>query len=822
MNEPVPLETPRAAPYAALLAGLPALPAPSEAPPPSAGLSDVLGALRRHWLLVALVSGTVVASAVVVTAFLPRTYEATATIRIDPSSRTLPALDAMRGLDQASDVSAEMTELGSFSLAEEVADSLALRVSLAAVSGAPRGFARGDLLSDVRAPRGEDSAAYRLTRRPDGSFAITSRSGGEPLAVRRPGERVTLGDVSFTIAPRASPVTSADVLVVPSRDAIDAMRRRLRIARPMRESNIVTITYSAHDRRLARDVPNAVAALFIERRSGARQSETRRTASFLREQIDRLSSQLVRAEDSLRDFRESARVTDIGEQARAGVNNLAQLEVQRSAADAERVALARLLDEASASARSRRADDPGPSPYRTLVAFPTLLRNEASSQLLASLSAAEDRRAELLTRRTPQDPDVQQVDVRVRELEEQLRSITATYLQGLSNQVSALDGELASARERLAGYPKTEVRLGRLERRTQGLGGILGLLQTRLKEAEIAESAGDGTVRVTDLAVLPRRPSSPSPVVNLFLATIAGLALGGGAALVRERADRSIRSRNQLQSVTGATVLGFIPRAGERPRIGSAEERLRAVVRSTRHPGAPPVGARVPVDPWPVAESYQRLATNIAFARADGTVKVLLVTSPLPGDGKTTVSVNLALTLARAGRRVLLVDADVRRAMIHTLLPVPRAPGLGELLREEYPLPSVTCAVPVDGAGTLDVIPAGAPGGEPASTLTAKAVRQAFERLEAAYDFVVVDSSPINVVADAVLLARHAGAVIVVARAGVTTAPDLAFAMEQLRQVDAQVLGTVLNDIDLERDASYDGAYRYYRSYAAYSTVNTA
>ncbi|HET7457965.1 MAG TPA: polysaccharide biosynthesis tyrosine autokinase [Gemmatimonadaceae bacterium] len=780
---------------------------------------ELTAKLRRQWRLVALATGVTMVSAVAITAWLPRTYQSTATIRIDDRARTLPALDALRGLDQESDVGAEMAELSSRSVAEEVADSLALRVT-ASARGGRRGdalLARGALLRVLGATRDDDTLAFRLTRRGDGSYVVRAMPRGDSIATARPGVPVHAGEITFAVVPGAAeraPVI--DVAVIAFDDAVDAMRKRLRVVRPARESNLVTVSYTSHDPLMARDVPNAVVTRFIDRRLSARQAETRATARFLRDQVDRMSGQLATAEEKLRDFRERANVVDLPEQGRAEVGGVAQLAAQRNVTDAERASLAKLLESAQAADRAGR-DPAAPSPYRALVAFPTLFRNRAASELLASLAAAEDRRAELLTRRTPVDPDVQQVTTRVHELEEQLRTLTTTYLSGLTNEVGALDSTLSTSRRELSRYPATQLQLARLERNASRIAEVSTLLQTRLKEAEIAESAGDASVRFTDPAALPRRPASPKPLLNLVLAAITGLGLGVAMALAREAVDRRVRTRAQLQSLTGTAVLGLVPRVRAHALPGSRHLRLGSGAgrRALRSPGPDAVDAS-----WPVIVAFQRIATNIAFARRDDSVRVLLLTSPLPGEGKTTVSANGAITMARAGRRVVLVDADLRRAMLHSLFGIQRSPGLAEVLREERPLAACCRRVDAGGAGTLDVLPAGLASDDPTATLTPGAVQRTLERLREAYDLVIIDSSPINVVADAALLATHADGVILVARAGVTTGADVAFAMEQLWQVGAPLLGTVLNDIDLERDASYDGAYRYYGSKSAYSTAS--
>ena len=195
----------------------------------------------------------------------------------------------------------------------------------------------------------------------------------------------------------------------------------------------------------------------------------------------------------------------------------------------------------------------------------------------------------------------------------------------------------------------------------------------------------------------------------------------------------------------------------------------------------------------------------------------MAITSPLPGEGKTTVAVNLALTLAQRGSRVLLVDGDLRRGTIAAVFGIEQEPGLSDVLLEAVQFGKAKHSVQVSETGWLHVISCGRPFGNPAQLLGATQAHALFEFLRAEYDSVIVDTPPANVVADAAVIGAHSDAVIVVARAGVTQLQALAFAMDQLEHVRAPVVGAVLNDIDFRRDAAYDEAYGYYARGDAYA-----
>jgi capsular exopolysaccharide synthesis family protein len=329
---------------------------------------------------------------------------------------------------------------------------------------------------------------------------------------------------------------------------------------------------------------------------------------------------------------------------------------------------------------------------------------------------------------------------------------------------------------------------------------------------------------------------------------LGGLIIGVGLALVKEARDKAVHTRSDLASATGLPVLGLIPRiTGRAVRLALiAEKRL---LRGT----APQLPARTPTTPsarrtWTffedtsvqapepepepppvvparsadrlqlnmsgvasaIGEAYGILQTNIVFARSDRAVNVLLVTSPLPGEGKTTSAVNLSLTLVQRGLRVLLIDADLRRGMLHTAFETIRDPGLADVLRGAETLARALGSATVGSDHVLHYLTAGAAGGNPTGLIGSLQMGALLERLRDQYDAIVLDCPPVNLVADATLLSAHADGVILVARAGVTEPGALNCALEQLRHVGAPVLGMVLNDVDPKRDASYGGSYRYH------------
>jgi capsular exopolysaccharide synthesis family protein len=204
------------------------------------------------------------------------------------------------------------------------------------------------------------------------------------------------------------------------------------------------------------------------------------------------------------------------------------------------------------------------------------------------------------------------------------------------------------------------------------------------------------------------------------------------------------------------------------------------------------------------------LRTSILLS-ANPVPKTILITSALPGEGKTTNAVNLSLALAHRGSKVLLVDCDLRRGLLHSVFEGPREPGLTNLVWGQVSFEDARRRIAVGPDGVLDYLTTGALPPNPTSLVESSTMRNLLTWWRDEYDHVILDTPPVNVITDAALLGAHADGVVLIARAGVTQAASLGYALEQLRRVRAQVLGVVLSDIDFSRDAAYDPTYRYHQ-----------
>ena len=752
---------------------------------------------RRVTVLVGFVLGALVGASYL--RWAVPVYEATASLRVD--DRRSPTPDVIRTVQGADELNTEIEVVPSRTLALAVTDSLGLRVQVSE----PRHARRDEVLRAVHVAPTLDSATVVGVRGRDGTFELIG-DGGRVRAA--PDTAVTVGGVTLTLAPGALAYPQFTLQVVPTEVAAAQALDAFTATRSGNRANLMVLHYRDADPTLARDVLNVWTGLYMAQRSAEQKLEARGAATFLQAQLDTLGRELAAAEGALREYRERENVVAPEQEATSEVSRVAALRTEREATDAERRTLGALLDTLRSAADHQAAEEP--SVWRQLVGFPTLLRNPTVGSLLVSLTQVDQQRSELLNRRSMRDPEVLALTQRQHALEQQLRVTAETYVRGLSAQVAAADVELGRAGASLLRVPGQQQRLAQLQRAPRVLDGLVTMLGTRLKEAQVAQGVTDPSVRVIDLATLPIRPVAPKKAFTLVLAALCGLFAGAALAFVRElRGTPRLRTEADVAAVTTLPVLGVVPRLPAPPPrlLGALGELIPQ--RATRRPRARQAerAARAAIE-----AVYEQLYVEAAYAAPGRGPRCLLVTSPLSGEGKSTTALMLARAMARAGQLVLVIDADFRRGdvggSLAELCGMPNGAGTAEVLSGVTTIDRVVHAVDA-GQHAVYLMRAGTPTERPAALFAPSRLDALLTVAQIAFDLVIVDAPPVNVVADAAMLAPQTNGVLVVARAGATTGSDLAYALERLGRVRAPVMGVVLNDVDAARDAAYDGTYHH-------------
>lgn len=349
--------------------------------------------------------------------------------------------------------------------------------------------------------------------------------------------------------------------------------------------------------------------------------------------------------------------------------------------------------------------------------------------------------------------------------------------RGIEEKIEELQAEIAVLERRISDASSADGSTVEavLQPRYSNLLTQQALLAQKLDELQVDVALKSGGARIVRSAVTPNSPAEPKPVRNGLAALALGLVLGTGVAFVRESFDDSVKDKKHLGEAAGVPVLGVIPS-----------------VRGWK--GGSSVGSELSRANSPLGEAFRTLRTSIQLLGVERPIRSIQVTSAMAGEGKTSVVSGLALLLAAAGQRVVAVDCDLRRPRLHEVFGVPDDVGLTSAFLGEVDLLEAVHRVP--GDPLLCVVPSGPVPANPSELLSSKRMAELLFSLQGHFDVVVVDSAPLLPVTDSTLVAAWVEATLLVARAGVTTERQLVEAVERLGQVEANLVGTVLNDVE--------------------------
>ena len=586
----------------------------------------------------------------------------------------------------------------------------------------------------------------------------------------------------------------------------------------MKDTDFFVLSSTGSTPSASAALANILVQTYYNRNLEEARGENREMRQFLENQLSTMEQQLLSDEDALRAYKEQHDVVDLSAETQQLVQSLASLETEASDARTNLGALQAQRDYLASRADSFR---------QNLASDLEQLNSAYVSDLLNDLALLEGSRASLLARgATTDDASVKDLDGQIASrrtaLAEALAGLAAAAfpadptgaLQGIMSELVTAEAGMRSERTReavltriagemdarLSTLPEAEMDLARLERNRTVSENVYILMRTKYEEIRIAEAGQIGNVTIVDTA-LPGGLIKPSRKRNLAIGFIVGLALGIGTVFLREYLDTSLSSPEQIEAL-GVSILGVIPRIR---RVSSAPYSARTGMSTSL------ITHFAPRDP--VSEAYRDLRTGLRFGRADRQMKSILVTSAGPREGKSTTSANLAVAFAQAGQRSLLVDADLRRPVIHNLFGVEREPGLSEAVAAVTPLEKCIHSTKVEN---LSVIPCGFIPHNPSELLGSARLRDLIAELSRDWDIIIFDSPPVAVVTDALLLSPEFDGTLMVVGAKLGNRRVVQTALTKLARSSAFVVGAVLNGFDpLKMYTSYGYyTYRYYYYYS--------
>jgi capsular exopolysaccharide synthesis family protein len=756
---------------------------------------------RSAWIIVVCV-GLSLAAAVVAVQRVQKTYAAQATVRIENQTKTASknAITYLGGQDYSTSIAVAEQIIRSRSLAQLVVDELGLRLSVES----PLRTQLGMLVASASTKPDAPSQGYRLMR-VNRNIEVHSLVGEDTVYGVYPdtGEiHLIGGSLRLTSTGRA---TDRINLQVRSRlDVSEALRSSITVEQTNKDANVVAIGYSGPDSLNVLKIPNAVAYRFVTARGADQVAAAKAQTRYLKEQELQLETDAAGYEAQVQEYLEKEGVPSIDQQSATLGGELQQLESVRRELQSQKDNINRAME------TLREPDTVGIKErwLRRLQATPDFFKTGAAAADAQAVDQLILQRQELMLKLYANNQQVRDLDKKINERYESVRIRTLTYLTNLDAQIAAIEPRMRALNAKLLRVPEQRSTLNKMLRNQKIVESMIELVQTRLKEAEINAAVTDSSASVLDEAMAAGQQTTSSTTLIFAVAVFSGLFVGLSVAFLRDWLDTTIRTEVDLANIVGVTVVGIIPNLQQQAR--SVGYRLPTPADGDEN--KPAAGREYQT---PAAEAYRTLRTNLNYLTPPRPPRVIVVTSALPGDGKTTTVVNLAVTLAHAGQRVILIDAETRRGTVHDVFGIPPAPGFFDLMYGQASPGECIRRVQMEGGGTLDVLPLGsAPSVNPADLLVAGRLQPLFERLRSQYDYVLIDTPPLNLFTDGALIGAHADALLLVARADKTDREELKFAVQQLRNVNVTLAGTILNDVEFRRSSRYRLGYGYYYDYA--------
>lgn len=638
------------------------------------------------------------------------------------------------------------------------------------------------------------------------------------LGGKEPGEEKGKGGDELPLTASVAPAVSREDFAEARRLAPYVRRLQIglrvepvketRTAGYVKDTRLIDITFRHPDPQTAAKIVNAVAETFVFQNLEKKTETNSTTGDFLQRRVAELQNQIRSDEERLGNYAKNHQILSLSGDQNIVVERLAGLNRQLLEAENERKL-------AEASYRS------GAEPRAAAALADTTSR--AAADVEVKIGELRQRMRALRVKYTQEHPEVIAVREQLEELQAQARenrshatANVTTNLETRYKQALAREQSLRAGLERQRGETLAQndaaIAYRIIQQEIETNKSLLDGLLQRSRENDVVLAGTPNNISVVDYALAPESPVGPKRAQSVLLAFMLSLSFGVGLALFLEYLNDTVRSSEDVERHLRLAALSVIPAAsgGARrllPGAGAFPRRARGGEGGGQHPELL-IDADVRS---PLAEAYRHLRTSVLLSRAGHPPRTLLVSSSLPGEGKTTTSVNTAVSLAQTGARVCVVDADMRRPRLHKIFHTRNGGGLSTILSSSMTEDEMFSLVHHDEASGLDVLTSGPVSPNPAELLGSEQMRRLVAALEARYRHVVIDSPPIVPFTDSVLISKMVDGVILVVHGGRSSRSIVRRSKQILQEVGARVLGVVLNNV-----AVGSGDYYYYQHYHSY------
>jgi len=574
-------------------------------------------------------------------------------------------------------------------------------------------------------------------------------------------------------------------------------------------SRLMDVSFESTDPQLAAKIVNAHIATYIQENFQSRYDATTRATGWLSDQLDELKIKVQKAEEARIAYERQNQIWTLDDKQNITTQRLADINKELTDAQSERMKKESLFQFAKSG---------------NLDAVPQVQNNSALMDLLRKQTEASSQYTDALNQYGPNFPKVQRLQMQLKQVDDSIEKekkkivdiLESDYREARQRETmltEALDAQKAEANQMAEKFVEYNI----LKREAEATKTLYDGLMTKLKETAISQGLRSSNIRVVDPAMIPSFPARPAKARNISLAFLVGLVGGIGLALLREYLDNTVKTPDDIETLARLPSLAVVPQfAGSN---GTAKKQRLINATNGHEKRIELVAQHLPKSQ--MSEAFRALRTSILLSQADHPPQVILVTSALPREGKTTAAANLAVTLAQLGDRTVLVDADLRKPGVGRLLNLGsgKFAGLSSYLAGVSSLDLVTVQHPA--IPNLAAIPTGPLPPNPADLLSSHKFAEAIAELRTKYKFIVIDSPPVMAATDAVILSVQTDGVLLVVRSGETPKEAFTRTRDLLNSVKCHILGVVLNAVD-SSSPDYYYSYRYYPYSYGYGPQETS
>lgn len=744
--------------------------------------------LKRKWLIIITILGISVPWLLYLKS-LPPTYEASCQIRFRNLERKS---ESMFNDDR-------ITELKSRSFAEKVVAQLGLTL---AMENDDDNVHRQKLFEEFFTSKTPEAGDYVFRWQDDGIYKIFRIVEGREILIdegallqAQLNTRDTDAGFTYRLTPDFSELPNEIHFKISQfRQAVESFRNRTDIT--LWGGKILRVAMTDHDPVMAAKMVNRLADIYVLESRSLKKKSTDEMKNIIKERLDKAKQEFERAQEELRLFR-STHYVSLDTETKSQMSEQVSKESEVRSYESSRNALVTLLDKINSYSNSTENQKNLKYVYSQLTGLPTFDTNPKMGFLKQELADLERQYEEKVKQFTERHETVIEIGQKIAQCQSKIKQEAELHLEILKQEINQLSSRLASLKYKLQHQlPTEQLKLQELEDQYKAKMDLYNQFYSQYQLAELQDVTETEEVDILDPALVPEYPVNRDKKKKAAMGVLFSIVLGMGVALGLDFLDKSIKTVDDVKKFLRLEVIGAIPTIDFKDIHDYQDsEKIKLIDQQL---------VTFDYSPTPIGEAYRSLRTNLVFSKQTGRIHSFVITSTAPGDGKSFTAANVAISMAQHKSNTLIIDADLRRGVLHNTFGIQKEPGLTNYLTGMVSFQHIINETLIPN---LSLISCGSLLPNPSELLGSHQMKRFLDDARRKFDLVIFDSPPLNAATDAIVIGTQVDAVVLVIRAGITDRNIAKQKLEMFKNVSARLLGVVLNGTTAE--FGHDG-YSYY------------